>query len=185
MKNKNMTLVIAICAVVLLVAAFGLYNSLADRALGDLQNGTSQDTNQPSNVAPDFTVFDKDGNAHKLSDFKGKPVVVNFWTTWCGYCIKEMPLFQQMYEQYGEDVEFLMVNLIGDGWDRRKDSDAFLQSSDYTFPVYYDEQQQASTAYGIYSIPMSLFVDKDGNLVKAVNGMMTHNTLQFYIDSIL
>ena len=62
------------------------------------------------NPAPDFTVYDAAGGEVHLSDFVGKPVILNFWASWCGPCKSEMPLFQQMYDTYGADISFMVVN---------------------------------------------------------------------------
>ncbi len=183
MKNKKSTLILVLFTVLVIAGAAVLYNNFSDKVAQDLNTPIAG--TQAANTAYDFTVYDADGKAHKLSDFKGKPVVVNFWTTWCGYCIAEMPLFEKMYSQYGEDVEFMMVNLIGDAWDRRSDSDAFLAKTSFTFPVYFDEQLQAATAYNIHSIPVTLLVDADGNLVRKINGMQTEASLGQYMQELL
>ena len=72
----------------------------------------SQDNDPPQDAfsAPDFTVLDMNGNEVQLSSFLGKPIVLNFWATWCGYCVQEMPDFQTFYEKY-PDVQFVMVNV--------------------------------------------------------------------------
>ncbi|MBP3544577.1 MAG: TlpA family protein disulfide reductase, partial [Lachnospiraceae bacterium] len=75
-----------------------------------------EETTEPEKVpAPDFTVIDAEGNEVKLSDMRGKPVVVNFWASWCGPCKMEMPEFEEVYKELGDEVHFMMVNLT-DGW---------------------------------------------------------------------
>jgi len=139
----------------------------------------------PENPAPDFTVTDADGNEVKLSDFRGKGVVLNFWASWCGPCKSEMPHFQEAFEAYGDEVQFLMVNMSDPFGDPRADSDAFLATEGYSFPVYYDTKAECAYGYGVTGIPMTFFIDKDGNLVSGKSGMISAEDLDRRISAIL
>ncbi|MBE5950648.1 MAG: TlpA family protein disulfide reductase [Lachnospiraceae bacterium] len=115
--------------------------------------------------APDFTVVDAEGIEHKLSDFRGKPVILNFWASWCGPCKSEMPDFEEVYQEYKDDIHFLMVNLT-DGYQETVESASkLITGKGYTFPVYFDTKLEAANAYYVYSIPQTFFIDADGNLV--------------------
>lgn len=177
-----MTVILVVAIVVLLAGAGLLYNQFSDKVVQDLN---AADSTQTAATAADFTVFDADGKEHKLSDYKGKPVVVNFWASWCGPCKSEMPAFQAMWEQYGDEVEFLMVNLVDNASETVKSAQDFLATTDYTFPVYFDTEQSAAYTYSIYSIPTTIFVDADGNLVNSIKGAMPQATLEQYIQQVL
>ena len=138
-----------------------------------------------ASLAPDFTFYDIDGNAFKLSDLRGEPVVLNFWASWCGPCKMEMPHFQAAYEQYGEDVHFLMVNMSTAFGDSRADAATVLEEGGYTFPVYYDDLSECAYAYGINAIPVTAFIDADGNLVSMKTGAMNAADLDRRIQTIL
>ena len=182
MKNKKTTVILAIAIVVLLAGAGLLYNQFSDKVAQDLNAANGSQTTA---TAADFTVYDAAGKAHKLSDYKGKPVVVNFWASWCGPCKSEMPAFQAMWEQYGDEVEFLMVNLVDNASETVKSAQDFLATTDYTFPVYFDTEQSAAYTYSIYSIPTTIFVDADGNIVNSIKGAMPQATLEQYIQQVL
>lgn len=107
----------------------------------------------------DFTVKKTDGSEFTLSDQKGKVVLLNFWATWCGPCVYEMPIFEQLYEEYSEDeVMILAVNCM----EEAETVDAFIKESGYTFPFAYDEDGAVGMQYGASSIPYTLVIDEEG-----------------------
>ena len=142
-------------------------------------------TEEIENLAPDFTVTDMEGNEVKLSDFFGKPIVLNFWASWCGPCQYEMPDFEEVYKELGEDVVFLMVNLT-DGYSETVSSaKSFLEGTGYTFPVYFDTLSEGAMTYQVYSIPCTYFLDRNGSLVSRNVGMITGDALRQGIDMIM
>ena len=139
---------------------------------------------EPQTVpAPDFTVFDPQGNPVRLSEYQGKPVVLNFWASWCTYCKLEMPAFEEKFLELGEEVTFLMVNVTG-GQETQESAAAYIAEQGYTFPVYYDLQQEAAMAYGTYSLPVTYFIDAAGSAVAYAAGAINAETLQRGIDLI-
>lgn len=135
-------------------------------------------------LAPDFTVYDADGNAYKLSDFRGKPVVLNFWASWCGPCKMEMPDFNTTYGELGDELHFLMVNMTDGSQETFESASSFIADSGYTFPVYYDTSYEAAIAYSVYSLPTTYFIDQEGHAIAQATGAIDAETLQRGIDMI-
>ena len=133
-------------------------------------------TEAPDYSAPDFTVLDWEGNARKLSEFVGKPIVLNFWASWCGPCKSEMPEFEAAYEKYGDQIHFVMVNCTAG--DSMEDAKAFIEKNGYTFPVYFDTTNEASYVYGANSIPMTIFIDANGDMVTYARGALSGELLE-------
>ena len=128
--------------------------------------------------APDFTVYDKNGNTIKLSDMKGTPVVLNFWASWCPPCKAEMPEFDEIAKEYAGKVAFMMVDLTDGQRETVEIAQAFIDSMGYTFPVYFDKDSDAAYKYGIQSIPTTIFIDANGDLVAGATGAIDGDTLR-------
>ncbi len=109
-------------------------------------------------VAPDFKAPLVDGSTFSLSENKGKVILLNFWATWCGPCVGEMPAFQKLDEKYGDEVMILAVNCMED----RETVDRFIKETGYNFPIAYDEEGVVSYTYPSSGIPYTLVIGKDG-----------------------
>ena len=129
-------------------------------------------------MAPDFTVYTAAGEAVKLSELRGKPVVVNFWASWCGPCKSEMPDFEEAYLQLGQDVQFVMVNLTDGDRETVQTATDFISAQGYTFPVFFDTKYSAANAYQVRSIPATYFINAEGHVVAQFTGAMNAEQLQ-------
>lgn len=137
------------------------------------------------NTAPDFTVLDKDGNTVRLSDKFGKPIVINFWATWCPPCKQELPDFDKLSKEYGDRVVFMMVNLTDGYRDTVDGTKRFVSGKGYTFPVYFDTKDNAASAYNVSSIPQTTFIDAKGNIYTTRIGAMNEAMLRIYLNALL
>lgn len=149
----------------------------------DTEATKGEDTDEAAK-AIDFTVQDKDGNSVALYSKMGKPIVINFWASWCSPCKAELPDFQLAYEEYGQEVEFMMVNLTDGRSETVEGASGFINAQGYTFPVYYDVNQEGAMAYYVASIPTTYFIDAEGNIVAYAQGMLDYETLKQGIDMI-
>lgn len=135
--------------------------------------------------AQNITVYDKAGEEIKLEDKKGKPIILNFWASWCPPCQGEMPDFQKVYEELGTEVEFMMVNLTDGSRETKENAIAFIEENKYTFPVYFDTKQDAASVYQVFSIPITYFINAEGNIVTYAKGGISEENLRTGINMIL
>lgn len=176
-SKKGLMIAIIVLAAIIIIAAIA-YNVLA--------SSTSPKAAEDSDIAVyDFTMQSRDGADVNLSDFAGKPVILNFWASTCGPCRNEMPEFQKAYEQYGNELSFVMVNIPDFNGETREKALSFLEKNGYTFPVYFDAHHEGEAMYGVNSIPRTYFIDKDGNVVLYAPGGIDGTTLLKGIEDLL
>lgn len=190
MKNNKLILG-TVAFLVLMVGAYFLYSQLSNTIKPELAPNSSNqqhsnNTDKSSKVkVPDFTVIDADGNSVKLSDFEGKPVILNFWASWCGPCKYEMPDFEEKYKELGEDIHFVMVNATDGQRETIDIAKSFIEENEYSFPVYFDTEYDAVMSYGVSGFPTTFFIDAQGYPVVYANGMLTKDMLQQGIDMLM
>jgi len=127
------------------------------------------------NVAPDFELNTIEGKSIRLSELRGKKVIVNFWATWCPPCREEMPAMQKFYEQYNEHVEVLAVNLTSQ--DSREKIKPFAEEYGITFPIVLDVKGKVLKMYEIEPIPTTYIIDSKGIIREKIIGPMTFNQM--------
>lgn len=181
MKQKTFLIVLLAGGLLIGGAAAG-YRILSANYTPD---GTSSAQKQETVTAPDFVVQNQSGESVKLSDYFGKPIVLNFWATWCGPCKSELPAFDAAYHSYGDRAEFLFVNLTDGQRETVEVVEEFLAANDYTFPVYYDTMTSAANAYSVYGVPVTYFIGSDGTIQDTFMGAMPADQLEGYLQTLL
>ena len=189
-------LIIGVVALVAVIAIAAIaYNALAPAAssqtdqLSEREVATSPDGpstgNEERTEAPDFAMVTADGEVISFSQLRGKPVVLNFWASTCGPCQQEMPGFQAAFDEYGSQVQFAMVDVVGFNGETEDRAQRFIADEGYTFPVFYDREGDASIQYSLTSIPRTFFIDAEGYVVAMGSGMLDESSLERGISMLL
>lgn len=165
MKKHRKWIQIAILIVLAAVGVFTLADSL-----------TSKDKiPRVGDTAPDFQLVGLDGQVYKLSEYRGKVVMLNFWGTWCPPCKEEMPDMQAQYEKWQQaGLEILAVNL----GESKVTVDSFIREYGLTFPALLDPQMDIRKQYGVYWYPTTFFIDRSGKITAKVEQQMDERFIE-------
>ncbi len=118
--------------------------------------------------APNFQLYDLNGNAVTLSEYRGSIVFVNFWATWCGPCLAEMPTMEALYKAFPrKDFEILAVSTDAQGVAVTR---PYRNELGLTFPILHDSDYRVGLAYGARTLPMSFLVDRNGVIIHRIFG---------------
>lgn len=145
---------------------------------------SSESDQEPDKIpAPDFELEDQFGQVHRLSDYKGKTVFLNFWATWCPPCRAEMPDIQKLYEEYDTegDEAVIILGVAGPNMGNEKSAEdiaAFLDENGYTYPVVMDTTGDLFTEYGIYAFPTTFMIDREGNVFGYASGQLSYDMMK-------
>jgi cytochrome c biogenesis protein CcmG, thiol:disulfide interchange protein DsbE len=164
----------------LLLAVIGMQGSLFPGLFNNLSVDQPIAVPEVNSPAPDFQLQNLSGEALRLSDFRGKPVLINFWATWCGPCQLEMPLIQKYYEKHSPDLVVLAVNN-----DEPRDAvQAFVDQMKLTFPILLDPGARVEDQYRVRAFPTSLFINREGLIRYQHIGILNEQQLVQYLKQI-
>ncbi|MDX8364792.1 thiol-disulfide oxidoreductase ResA [Cytobacillus sp. IB215665] len=173
MKKQQRLIMRTVILVVLLAAlGYALYSNIF----------MTKEAVAKGDQAPDFVLTDLEGNTHRLSDYKGQGVFLNFWGTWCKPCELEMPYMNNQYQYFKDKgVEIIAVDIDESEFSVKK----FVDKHGLTFPVVIDEDSQVMNAYDVGNLPTTFLIDKDGKVVDIVNKTMSESDVKQYMESII
>ena len=163
-RRHRLTRYAIVAAIVLVVGGLFVQREFlgdeASAALGPLDDRTVA-RDQP---APDFAVESLDGGeVLRLSDYRGRVVVLNFWASWCEPCRREMPEFEVAYQERLASDDFVVLGIDALALDSRADAAAFIEAMGATFPTAYDTSDGAVAArYNVRGLPATFFIDREG-----------------------
>lgn len=158
MKKQRLVIRTIILLVLGAAVAYTLYANFTKDKIEKVEIGKK---------APDFVLTDINGEKHRLSDYEGQGVFLNFWATWCKPCEREMPYMNDQRQKYKDQgVEIIAVN-VGESEVAVKE---FAKRHQLDFPIVLDREQQVTTAYGVNPLPITFLIDKNGNVVYVHRG---------------
>ena len=143
---------------------------------------------------PNIVLYDQYGKKHNIEEYKGKVVVINFWATWCGYCVEEMPEFEKVYKEFGSNKKDVII--LGVAGPKSKENSnnvdvekdkiiSFLKKKNITYPTLMDEVGKSFDEYGVKYFPTTYVINKKGYLEGFVNGAISGEQLKNAINETL
>ena len=128
-------------------------------------------------VAPDFELNTLNGETMSLSAYRGHPVLLNFWATWCGPCVLEMPLIENRYQEHSPELVVLGVNAS----ESTPVVDAFVEELNLSFEILLDTRGRVHEQFRVYAFPTTFVIDKDGKVVAQHVGILSEGKLDEYL----
>ncbi|MFC7686798.1 thiol-disulfide oxidoreductase ResA [Ureibacillus sp. GCM10028918] len=171
-KKKRSIVRFSILLVLFAAIIFTVYSSITKEKVQILQVGDD---------APDFELIDLNGEKHRLSEYAGQGVLLNFWGTWCEPCKREFPIIDRQYHEYQKQgVQVLAVNIAESDFAVRN----YIESKGLTFPVVIDKEKSVMNAYNINPLPTTFLIDPKGEIVKIITGEMNETLVKQYMELI-
>jgi len=166
----------------LVVAAIVPLLLLGVLGLAIVVRGPGPTPTKVGNVAPDFTLVDLDGTEVRLSDLRGRPVIVNFWASWCGPCVEEFPLLRAAADEHADDG-LVVLGIVYQ--DRSESARAFMANHGGTWQALMDPGETVARAYNIFAPPETYFVGRDGRIAARHIGQFTAASLEDAVAAIM
>jgi peroxiredoxin len=190
MTKKMFGLILVAVLIAIVITGFVKENVDREESYDDEQRGVdlvgvaANEGLNKGDYAPDFKLTTLTGDQVRLSDLKGKKVLLNFWASWCLPCKSEMPHMQNFYEDYAEkeNVEIIAVNLTYG--DREKKVKEFVKDYGLTFPIPMDVDGDIGKKFQVVTIPTSYIIDTEGKIQHKIVGPMDGNMIQDFISNI-
>ncbi len=172
------TIIIAVIAIAAAAGGFFLQQNLISEKIVTKPHTSRPTVSVVGQIRPDFTLPDIEGTQRNVKEWDGKIKLINFWATWCPPCLREMPAFIEMQEQFAEK-DFVVLGIAVD----RKDAvETFLETMDINYPILIGDAAalELTSLYGnrLGVLPFSVFVGKDNKIISVHNGEITAETIK-------
>ena len=192
MQNSNKMIWILLLVLSLLVGSIYFDHNKVSNIDQQSQQNLSPDTSSSSpkatkgKLAPEIILNDLNGQAVKLSNYRGKVVILNFWASWCPPCKSEMPELDKASREFasGADAVLLTVNLTDGSSETVDKARKYIDDNKYSISVLLDTQSRAASAYNITSIPTTYIIDKQGVIVNYIVGPTNRDALNAYVNQL-
>lgn len=193
--NKKLVIVVVLAITLVAVLFYVSYNTVPNSIkeesskegkieVDDVKNESSSEEVLPmqiGSIAPEFTLETLEGKIVSLEDYRGKIVLINFWATWCPYCVKEMPDLNRLYLENKED-NFVVLGI--DVEENKSKVENFVKEGGYKFPILLDKTGKVAQNYLVSGLPMSVMLDEEGRIRALQLGMMTYPQMKEMLDSV-
>ncbi|MFC3927958.1 TlpA family protein disulfide reductase [Streptococcus caprae] len=195
-KSHKWWVISACCVFVLGISSFGYFYSKAQaekaQAAKVAEPTTEENTEEEIKAMeligqqlPEFTVTDSKGQEVSSQEFYDKPMIIVDWASWCAHCQKHLPVIQKVYEEYGDKINFVMINLTDEADEPQSQAESYIKEQKFTFPYFFDQSQTAADSLMVEYIPTTYFVDKN-HIVKQVSvSELEEKELKELLDSLL
>lgn len=172
-KKKRFYIRLTLLTLMVGVIVFTIYTNLSKSKNEVLQVG---------DTAPDFVLIDMNGERHKLSDYRGQGVFLNFWGTWCKPCEREFPLMDKQYKKVKDNgLQILAVNIGESDFKVQK----YIDRKGLSFPVLIDKNKSVMETYNINPLPTTFLVNPEGKIEKIITGEMSEESIKRYMQQIM
>ena len=186
-QTKNQIKVIIFVILLFIIFVIFLFipgkNYTSSTKVVDNSNLSGKNNNQSENLAPNFTLLDTEGNNVSLSDYKGKVVIINFWTTWCGPCRYEIPDLVQLYEKYNQDLIVLGISLDYDGPAVVPQFEERIGGVNY--PLLYGNNNISNLYGGVTGVPTTFIIDRNMQVFKKYLGYRSPEVIEKDINELI
>ena len=184
MKTTKQKFAIGLLAVLLIITVYtGLIKPyIKNKDTGHINSNASSEEVR----IPNFQFADREGNTVDFDSFRGKPTVINFWGTWCGFCVMEMRDFNEVVEEYGDDVNFLFLHVANSADTTVESVLSFLSERELdNITTHFDDYGHGTYVFGINSFPTTVYADAEGNLYNAKLGLTNKDQVTKVLDEML
>ena len=183
-KNSITTAIVAIAVLVAVVVAAGFAYSVVSANAGKdaagqqaLASASREDAGWNNSALASATVYDFEGNPLSMESLiEDKATVVNVWATWCPYCIDEMQDYQELYDKYGDRVQFIMLDSAEDSREISAARD-YIEERGFTFPVFFDANWELQELFNVIAYPTTIVIDSSGKVISNNPGRIVASSL--------